>query len=353
MSWVIAAPEYVAQAATELAGIATSLSAANAQAAFPTSGVLAAGADEVSVALSALFNAHAQAYQAVSQQAALFHQQFVNLMSGGAEQYALTEAANELPMQVVGQALGAAATPAAAAAGEAALVSGGGPAVGSGAVGAAAVQSGSHGGFLYGNGAVAAPGAGAAASAGLLGKGGAGGLGAGSHGASPASPGSGHGGASGGWLTPLANSAGVVDIVDAGAAIQAPAVAPTDASGAVPGGLLLAPAGVGVAGAHGGVPSGASNGNQSSGANALSTYGNHSGWLYGDGGALGPYDGPAADAAVPASGSESAVNTSAGAGGLGGLRGDAPLGSGGLYAGTGGFAAGGGAGGQAVGQAAD
>jgi PE family len=99
MSWVIAAPEYVAAAANDLAGIADTLGSANAAAAFPTGAVLAAGADEVSVGIAAMFGAHAQAYQAISQQAALFHSQFVQLMSAGAGQYAETEALNALPMQ--------------------------------------------------------------------------------------------------------------------------------------------------------------------------------------------------------------------------------------------------------------
>ncbi len=38
---------------------------------------LAAGADEVSVAVAALFSGHAQAYQSVSARAALFHAQLV------------------------------------------------------------------------------------------------------------------------------------------------------------------------------------------------------------------------------------------------------------------------------------
>src|SRR5258705_5876311 len=97
MSWVIAAPEYVAAAASDLAGIGSTISAANAAAAFPTSSVLAAGADEVSAAISALFGAHAQAYQALSAQAALFHDQFVALMNGGASQYAAAHAAHLLP----------------------------------------------------------------------------------------------------------------------------------------------------------------------------------------------------------------------------------------------------------------
>ncbi|OOK80125.1 PE family protein [Mycobacterium kansasii] len=105
MSWVIAAPEYVAAAANDLAGIGSTLSQANMAALAPISGVLPAGADEVSFAISALFDAHAQAYQALSAQAALFHQQFVQLMSGGAGQYAAAEAANVLPMQVAAAAI--------------------------------------------------------------------------------------------------------------------------------------------------------------------------------------------------------------------------------------------------------
>jgi hypothetical protein len=38
---------------------------------------LAAGADQVSEGIAALFGSHAQAFQALSAQAASFHQQFV------------------------------------------------------------------------------------------------------------------------------------------------------------------------------------------------------------------------------------------------------------------------------------
>lgn len=51
MSFVIAAPDLVAMATEDLAGIGASLTAANAAAAVPTSGLLAAAGDEVSVAL--------------------------------------------------------------------------------------------------------------------------------------------------------------------------------------------------------------------------------------------------------------------------------------------------------------
>lgn len=47
MSYVLATPEMVAAAANNLAQIGSTLSAANAAALAPTTGVLAAGADEV------------------------------------------------------------------------------------------------------------------------------------------------------------------------------------------------------------------------------------------------------------------------------------------------------------------
>ena len=63
----------------------------------PTSRVLAAGADEVSAIIAALFSSHAQAYQALSAQAASFHAQFVQLMNSGASQYALAKGRQCLP----------------------------------------------------------------------------------------------------------------------------------------------------------------------------------------------------------------------------------------------------------------
>jgi PPE-repeat protein len=42
---------------------------------------VAPGADEVSVSIAALFNAHGQMYQAVSDQAAVIHEQFVNTLN--------------------------------------------------------------------------------------------------------------------------------------------------------------------------------------------------------------------------------------------------------------------------------
>jgi PE family len=94
MSYVIAVPEYLAAAASDLANIGSTITAANAAAAFPTAAVLPPGADAVSARIAALFGAHAHAYQALSTQAAAFHSQFVQLMNGGASRYVSTEAAN-------------------------------------------------------------------------------------------------------------------------------------------------------------------------------------------------------------------------------------------------------------------
>ncbi|MDC4422901.1 PE domain-containing protein [Acinetobacter baumannii] len=88
MSFVQTIPEFVAAAATDLARIGTTITSANATAMGPTSAVLAPGADEVSASIAALFDAHSQVYQALSAQAAAFHSQFVQLMNGGAMQYA-------------------------------------------------------------------------------------------------------------------------------------------------------------------------------------------------------------------------------------------------------------------------
>ncbi|ETW21578.1 hypothetical protein MGAST_25005, partial [Mycobacterium gastri 'Wayne'] len=80
MSHLIAVPEIVTAAASDLANIGSSISVANAAAQLPTTAVLAAGADEVSAAIASLFSTHAQAYQTLSAQAAAFHAQFVQAL---------------------------------------------------------------------------------------------------------------------------------------------------------------------------------------------------------------------------------------------------------------------------------
>jgi hypothetical protein len=75
MSLVIAAPELMADTATDLANIGSTLNAAHLAAATPTAAVVPAAADEVSVSIAHLFSLHAQDYQALAGQAAAFHEQ--------------------------------------------------------------------------------------------------------------------------------------------------------------------------------------------------------------------------------------------------------------------------------------
>ncbi len=63
MSFVIAVPETIAAAATDLADLGSTIAGANAAAAANTTSLLAAGADEISAAIAALFGAHGQTYQ--------------------------------------------------------------------------------------------------------------------------------------------------------------------------------------------------------------------------------------------------------------------------------------------------
>ena len=104
MSYLIAAPEFLDSAATDLASIGGTVDAANASAAARTTGLLAAAKDEVSAAIAALFSGHGQAYQAASAQAAAFHQQFTQMLTASAGAYAGAEAAG---MSRLGRLLGA------------------------------------------------------------------------------------------------------------------------------------------------------------------------------------------------------------------------------------------------------
>lgn len=93
MSFVIATPEMLTTAATDLAKIGSTITAANTAAA-AVAKVLPASADEVSVAVAALFGTHAQEYQTVSAQVATFHDRFVQTLSAAASSYVAAEAVN-------------------------------------------------------------------------------------------------------------------------------------------------------------------------------------------------------------------------------------------------------------------
>ncbi len=249
--FVSVVPQAVTAAASDLARISSSISAANAAAAIPTVGIQVTAADEVSAAIATLFGGYAQDYEVLSSLVAAQQDQFVAVLSAAADSYLGTEVANA--EQTVLNAVNAgsraltgrvlvgngadATTPggssgaggwlsgncgngAAGAAGQAggaggaAGLFGNGGTGGAGGSGAAGGMGGS-GGWLYGNGGAGGAGGatavaggaggdgGAGGNAGLIGAGGAGGIGgtggAGANGSAGVNPGdSGSAGATGG-----------------------------------------------------------------------------------------------------------------------------------------------------------
>ena len=103
MSFLVVAPDWVESAAADLESIRSSLNAAHVAAAVPTTAIAAAGADEVSAAVAALFGRFGQEYQTLNAQASAFHRQFVQALTSGAGSYLATEAANSSPLQTIEQ----------------------------------------------------------------------------------------------------------------------------------------------------------------------------------------------------------------------------------------------------------
>ena len=81
MSFVSVVPDVVGTSATVLASIGNTLAEAQAAAAAPTTSVLAAANDEVSIAIAEVFSGHAQQYHVLSAQAAAFHDQFAQALT--------------------------------------------------------------------------------------------------------------------------------------------------------------------------------------------------------------------------------------------------------------------------------
>jgi PE family len=103
MSFMFVTPDGVQDAAQALSHIHSSLADATAAVATPTTGILAAGQDEVSIAIASLFGGVGEEFQGLSAQAQAFHAQFVGLMQAGASAYLGTEAANASPLQTLQQ----------------------------------------------------------------------------------------------------------------------------------------------------------------------------------------------------------------------------------------------------------
>jgi hypothetical protein len=94
MSFVSIVPEMLSAAADNLQSVGSRIQAQNNAAIGPTTGLVPAASDEVSALTAMQFAGHANAYQAVSAQAAAIHQMFVTMLAVGAGSYTTTEAAN-------------------------------------------------------------------------------------------------------------------------------------------------------------------------------------------------------------------------------------------------------------------
>ncbi|ORA08525.1 PE family protein [Mycobacterium asiaticum DSM 44297] len=109
MSKVMATPELIKAAATELATVGSTLDAAHIEAAGPTLTIQPAAADEVSAGIAQLFSREAEQYQQAAGQAAAFHDQFVRHLTAGAGAYASAEAGNAALLQPAAASVGSAA----------------------------------------------------------------------------------------------------------------------------------------------------------------------------------------------------------------------------------------------------
>lgn len=113
MSFLLAEPQALAAAAANIEGIGSSIGAASAAAAGPTSTVLAAAGDEVSAAIAKLFGGYGLEYQSVLTQAAAFQSQFQLSLAAAGNAYAAAEAAGAAALQNTIAAPNAQAAPAA------------------------------------------------------------------------------------------------------------------------------------------------------------------------------------------------------------------------------------------------
>lgn len=99
MSAVVAVPDLLTQAASQVATIGHTLGAANVTTAASTQAVLPAAADEVSAAVAELFSRFGRDYQTAAGQAAAYQRQFARHLTAAANSYATAEAANASLLQ--------------------------------------------------------------------------------------------------------------------------------------------------------------------------------------------------------------------------------------------------------------
>jgi hypothetical protein len=102
-------PQFVANAAADVANIGSQIGEARAAAAGSTTSLVAAAEDEVSAATASLFGAYGQQYQALLHQAGAFHDQFAAALGGGGNAYSQAEGEIAATLGLTG---GGAASPA-------------------------------------------------------------------------------------------------------------------------------------------------------------------------------------------------------------------------------------------------
>ena len=91
MTFLITTPDIIGRAATDLADIGSTLGLANFSAAPPTTGILAAAQDEVSIQIAATFSRYAEDFQRVSRGASAYHASFVQALHSAAGAYAAAD----------------------------------------------------------------------------------------------------------------------------------------------------------------------------------------------------------------------------------------------------------------------
>jgi hypothetical protein len=95
MAFVNTQPAALAAAAQQLEGIANSFVSESTAAAAPTTDVIPAASDEVSILQAGVFSTYGQLYQSVSAQAQAIQQQFNQLLTQSSGSYQETESANQ------------------------------------------------------------------------------------------------------------------------------------------------------------------------------------------------------------------------------------------------------------------
>src|SRR5262245_16282180 len=92
-------PEVLTATSVDLAELSESIRAAYAAAAPSTMVIAGAGNDEVSTAIAKLFGTYAEDFHGIATQASLFHDQVVQTLRGGANQYTVAEASSTTSLQ--------------------------------------------------------------------------------------------------------------------------------------------------------------------------------------------------------------------------------------------------------------